>query len=315
AEQIVSPPVQEQPEEVPRGEEPVEPVAQPSPLPRKAKKRPASKKTGGKTSGLVACATHTGGDKETQEDNQGAYYAGVVEPWKVLIIADGVTDSPHGGAAAKIAVSTLRSAIVQAHFAKEGMNDGLLEQAYARAASILRQFYDKDETLKGEYEAWQTYQTNIIAIIEDETDFWITYLGDGNIFLHRGELQEDKVVQLVIPGSDDATPAGVLCADESRSKPVYFRFSKSLLAGETIITGSNSAFQLQGEEPAFTIKGMLDLLRNSGHLKSNGKLQDALGSFLGVLAGKGSLRDDATIGLIISPKALDSLLNRRGKTA
>jgi len=246
--------------------------------------------------GLIACSTHRG----LKEENRDRCKCDDFGPYKVLVLADGVTRSLHGGQAAEIAVNTFYEVIKNACGARKEIGISVLREAYQEAVEKLKQVA-KSETSESE----NRYETTVIAIVEAEDRFFITYLGDGRIYLVRGDLEHG--VQLMITHKVGLALGGALGPYGLLSKPVYMEHSKSFESGEVIVAGTDGAFELETEGSEPTIRQILKMLKNKDGLHSNDALTKTLNLFLEDLASKHSLYDNATIGIIITEKAKDKL--------
>lgn len=246
--------------------------------------------------GLIACSTHRG----LKEENQDRCKYGDFGSHKMLVLADGVTRSLHGGEAAEIAVNTFYEVIKNACFARKEMDISVLMEAYKKTAQKLKQVA-KRETSESE----NRYETTVIAIVEAEDQFLITYLGDGRIYLVRGDLEQG--IQLMITHKVGHALEGAVGPYGLLNKPVYIEHSKSFKSGEVIVAGTDGAFELETEGSEPTIRHILKMLKNKEGLHSNDALAKNLNLFLEDLASKNSLYDNATIGIIITEKAKDKL--------
>ena len=247
----------------------------------------------------MACSTHRG----LKEENQDRCKCGDFGMHKILVLADGVTRSLHGGQAAEIAVNTFYDVIRNASDVRKEMDMSVFKDAHKETVEKLKQVA-KCETSESE----NRYETTVIAIVEAEDRFLITYLGDGRIYLVRGDLEQG--IQLMITHKVGLALGGALGPYELLSKPVYIEHSKSFKSGEMIIAGTDGAFELETEESEPTIRQIMNRLKNKDALQSNNALTQTLKLFLENLASNSSLYDNATLGAIITEKAQDKLVTQ-----
>ena len=241
-----------------------------------------------KAQALIACATQKG-DKPENEDRG---KPGRIGDWKVVVIADGVTNCRCGGEAAQIATDVLYSRIEEAGNQGERIGIQVLQEAYEKAVKKLgeeamKRFGKKEEGY---------FQTTIIAVIEGEDSFFITYLGDGRSYLMRGDLQQGA--QLMVPHGSGNVLRGGLTATGLVSNPVFIEHSKSFHSGEIVIVGTDGAFS--DKEAVFEL---FETLKNKDALLNDTSLQQAIARWLKERTDRGLVTDDATVGILISDKA------------
>lgn len=249
--------------------------------------------------GLVACSTHKG----LKEENQDRCKCGDFRMHKILVLADGVTRSLHGGQAAEIAVNTFYDVIRNASDVRKEMDISVFKDAYKKTVEKLKQVAKCENS-----ESENRYETTVIAIVEAEDRFLITYLGDGRIYLVRGDLEHG--IQLMITHKIGSALGGALGPYELLSQPVYIEHSKSFKSGEMIVVGTDGAFELETEGSEPTIRQIINRLKNKDTLQSNNALTQTLKLFLENLASNSSLYDNATLGVIITEKAKDKLVTQ-----
>lgn len=248
--------------------------------------------------GLIACATHKG----LKEENQDRCRCGDLDSFKILVLADGVTRSLRGGQAADIAVNTFYD-VIKESCVSGSMDIMTFKRAYKLTVENLKQAAKYDIS-----ESENKFETTIIAIVESEDRFFITYLGDGRIYLIRGDLEQG--IQLMVTHRVGFALGGALAPYGLLSNPVYIEHSKSFNAGEIIVAGTDGAFELETEEYTPVIKQVLDKLRNKNVLRDNGTLTEALNTLLQELAKSRSLHDNASLGVIITERAKERLVNK-----
>lgn len=240
----------------------------------------------------MACSTHRG----LKEENQDRCKCGDFGLHKILVLADGVTRSLHGGQAAEIAVNTFYEVMKNALDVRKEMDISVFREAYQETARKLKQVA-KCETSESE----NRYETTIVAIVEAEDRFFITYLGDGRIYLVRGDMEQG--IQLMITHKVGLALGGALGPYGMLGEPVFIEHSKSFKSGEIIVAGTDGAFELETEGGEPTIRQILNRLKNKDALQSNDALAKSLNIFLEDLANQHFLYDNATIGVIITERA------------
>jgi hypothetical protein len=245
--------------------------------------------------GLIACSTHRG----LKEENQDRCRCGDLGSYKILVLADGVTRTFRGGQAADIAVNTFYDVVKKACDAEE-MDISVFKRAYGVTVEHLEQTAKKEIS-----ESEHRFETTLIAIVESEDRFFITYLGDGRIYLVRGDLEQG--IQLMVTHRVGLALGGALAPYGLLSSPVYIEHSKSFTAGEVIVTGTDGAFELETEGYEPVIRQVLHRLKNKNVLRNNDALTETLKTFLQELADTQSLHDNATIGVIITERAKNRL--------
>ena len=248
--------------------------------------------------GILACCTQIG----PKDENQDRYKCGTIGPWKTLVIADGVTRSLHGEQAAEIAVGIFYETLEQAHNAGQELGTALFREAYERVAERLRSTGETSPAEGGGSE------TTLIGVVESDDRFFVTYLGDGRVYLVRGDLQ--KGVQLMITHGVGSALGGALGSYGLLGQPVYVEHSKSINSGEVFVTVTDGAFYIElGENEPPTITQILGRLGDSKEMLSSSEaLEEGLGRFLQDLDDRGLLVDNATLGIIITERAKEGLV-------
>jgi hypothetical protein len=248
--------------------------------------------------GLIACSSLRG----TKPKNEDQYKVGYLGDWKVLFIADGVTNSPFGGEAAQIVVNAFHEEIEQTHKRRKRLRVNVLERAYRRAIVQL------GNTALEKLGKRDGFETTIIGIIESEDNFLVTYLGDGRIYLVRGDLEQG--IQLMVTHRTGNVLGGALGAYGLTGQPVYIQHSKSFASGEIIIAGTDGAFEVGNGGDKAPVLQVLERLKDKRALQDDSSLAQAVSSMLQDFADKGLLNDDATLGIIVSGKAHKALLEK-----
>jgi hypothetical protein len=250
------------------------------------------------TRGLVACFSFKG----MKLENEDWHRVGRIGGLKVLLIADGVTNSRFGGAAAKIAVDSFYEEVERAHSLRKRITKRVLRRAYKSAVNNLREAAVEKLGQK------EGFETTLIAVIETDNEFVITYLGDGRIYLVRGDLEHG--IQLMVTHGVGGVLGGALGSYGLTGKPVYIEHSKSFSSGEIIIAGSDGAFEVGDGASADTIIKLLEKLKEKNVLADDTSLQQTIVAVLEGMSNQGLLGDDATIGIIISDTARRTLMEK-----
>lgn len=249
--------------------------------------------------GLLACSTNIG----LKLENQDRFRCDDVGSCKILVLADGVTKSDHGGQAAEIAADTFYEVIKSACDSQGVMGVKVFQEAYQKTIERLKKVA-QSETPENE----KTYETTVIAIVEVEDRFHITYLGDGKIYLVRGDME--RGIQLMITHTVGPSLGGALGPYDLLSEPVYVEHSKSFKSGEIIVAGTDGAFDWEAGEGNQPIVQILEILKNKDALCKQETLQQALDLFLRNLGDCKCLGDNATLGVILTEKARDALVTK-----
>lgn len=241
--------------------------------------------------GLIACSSLKG-MKPKNEDRHRVAHLG---RRKVLLIADGVTNSRFGGEAAQIVVNAFYEEIEQAGILRKRITVRVLKKAYQRAVEKL-----SEAALErlGEKEG---FETSIIGVIEAKNKFLITYLGDGRVYLVRGDLEQG--IQLMVTHRKGSGLGGALGPYGLTGQPVYVEHSKSFNSGEIIIAGSDGAFEAENTGSKSTVIQVLAKLRERDALLDDSSLEQAIDALLQDISKQSPLSDDATLGIIVSDKA------------
>lgn len=248
--------------------------------------------------GLVACSSCRG----KKPKNEDRCKVGRIGRWKVLLIADGVTNSRFGGEAAQITVDTFYEELERVDSLKRKITRRMLKNAYQSAVGKLR------EAALHKLAKKEGYETTVMAIIEAENAFVITYLGDGRIYLVRGDLEQG--IQLMVTHGVGGVLGGALGPYGLVGKPVYIEHSKSFNSGEIIIAGSDGAFEVGNGAIKATVIKMLEKLADRNVLFNDINLQQAITAVLEDMFNQGLISDDATLGIVVSDKARKTLMEK-----
>jgi hypothetical protein len=249
--------------------------------------------------GLVACCSRKGHHGPENEDR---YRVGRIGESKVLLIADGVTSSRFGGEAAQIVVDTFYEVLERAGKLQGRTTIHRFQAAYQLAVCRL----SESSLLKfGKHEG---YETTVIAIVEANDEFVITYLGDGRIYLVRGDLEQG--IQLMVSHGVGGALGGAVGPYGLVGKPVYILHSKSFNSGEVVVAGTDGAFELGEGAVKATVIRMRDRLADTNALHDDACLQQAIVAVLDEMFGEDLLSDDATLGVLVSDKARKTLSER-----
>lgn len=248
--------------------------------------------------GLIACSSFKG-KKPKNEDRCRVSRIG---RWKVLLIADGVTNSQYGGEAAQIAVDTFYEELERVDSLKRRITRRILKNAYQSALGKIR------EAALHKLAKEEGYETTAMAIIETENAFVITYLGDGRIYLVRGDLEQG--IQLMVTHGVGGVLGGALGPYGLVGKPVYIEHSKSFNSGEIIIAGSDGAFEVGNGAIKATVIKMLEKLADRNALFNDINLQQAITAVLEDMFNQDLINDDATLGIVVSDKAQKTLMEK-----
>lgn len=251
---------------------------------RRVKHQPVVHKTDQLSSGFTAVSSHRG-PKRINEDR---ICSGSSWGLRYMAIADGLGGYPHAGDAAQIAVNTLQSHMQDMIQKNKLAQLSQLRQVYTRAASEIKK-------AASDAKGWKT---TMLCVIERPEDFLISYLGDGQIYLIRGDAE--IAVPLMVGHRVGGLLAGVL-GPELTAEPVIMQISKSFRSGEIIVAGSDGIFdsEIQQVKPDL----LMDLIKCfKGQLKTE-EPTTILYRFLDQLNTQNLLNDNASLGLIVTENA------------
>jgi serine/threonine protein phosphatase PrpC len=251
---------------------------------RKVKHQPIIHETGRFSSGFTAVSSHKG-PKRINEDR---ICSGSSWGLHYMVIADGLGGYPHGGDAAQIAVNTFQSQIKDIKRKDQPLQCTWIKQVYQRAA---KQIKKAASNARG-------WKTTLLCVIERPEDFLISYLGDGQIYLIRGDAE--IAVPLMVGHRVGGLLAGVL-GPELTAEPVTMQLSKSFRSGEIIVAGSDGVFnpEIQQVKPDL----LMDLIKCYKDQIKTEEPTAILFRFLDQLHTQNLLDDNASLGLIVTGNA------------
>lgn len=237
--------------------------------------------------GIVGCATHIG-SKNVNED----YCVSVsMKRWKAVILADGVSSAQRGGEAAKLVTDAFLGVLIKAENNKQRMSSKLLKTCYNEASEKLK--YAASEIItKG-----QELQTTLIAIIETYDRFFITYLGDGDIWLRRND---GWAIPLMIPHKKGSLLSGGLTEAGIKGTPVFIEYSNSFASGTMIIAGTDGVFDIEGGID--TLISELEQVLHNNQPDADTNFNLTIDDLLKKLHEKYKFSDNATLGVIVTGK-------------
>jgi serine/threonine protein phosphatase PrpC len=248
--------------------------------------------------GLIACSSLMG----KKPKNEDRCRVGRTDRWKVLIVADGVTNSQYSGDAAQITVDTFYEELERFENLKRKIIKPILKNAYQSAVFKLR------EAALNKLSKEEGYETTVMAILEARNAFVISYLGDGGIYLVRGDLGQG--VELMVTHRVGGVLKGALGPYGLVGKPVYIEHSKSFNSGEIIMAGSDGIFGEGNTARKATVDKILEKFTDRNVLLSDSNLQQAIAAVLEDMFNQGLISDDATLGIVISDKAHKTLMEK-----
>jgi|GEM_PF-2896759 len=252
---------------------------------RKTKNQPSVRKVTQPCSGFVAASTHKG-PKRINEDR---ICTGSSRDLRYIAIADGLGGYPHGGDAAQIAVDTFQTQIKAIKQKDTPVEIEWIRHVYTTAA----------RKIKKAASGALGWKTTMLCVIEKPGDFFISYLGDGQIYLIRGDAE--IAVPLMAGHRVNGLLAGVI-GPELTAEPVIIQLSKSFRSGEIVVAGSDGVFnpEIQQAKPEL----LMDLIRS---IKDQPKSEDpnaVIFNFLEELHLQNLLDDNASLGLIMTDNAV-----------
>ena len=252
--------------------------------PRKKKKSIITSQNTDSPTSIITVASHYG-PKRINEDR---VCCGSSWGQNYIAVADGLGGYPHGGDAAQIAIETFQN-----YIKKMKQKDAL--QSY----TFLQQVYQEaSRKIKKKASYTHGWKTTLLCVIERQQDFLISYLGDGQIYLIRGDMQ--IAVPLMVGHRVNGLLAGVLGPDLTAA-PASLQLSKSFQSGEIIVAGTDGIFDSRIEQIRPNL--LVDLI-GFIHSSLNTKQPDTiLYDFLDQLNTQGLICDNASLGVIITAKA------------
>jgi hypothetical protein len=250
--------------------------------------RPDTTGVDGRLPGLVASVSHKG----VKSVNEDWVHADSLGQWQMFALADGVSSSLRAEEAARICVDTFFEVVGHASTVGKKMSVGIFRKAYRRCAERLR--YASQGIMLERPEL----QTTLIAVVEASEGIFMTYLGDGEIWLMNAD---GWAIPLMIPHSDGSLLTGALTADGIKGNPVFIEYSKSFDSGEIVIAGTDGAFGTEGGAKAL-IPRVQEML-TAEQAADNGELEKGLYGLLEALHKEHSLGDNASLGVIVTSTA------------
>lgn len=239
-------------------------------------------------SSIVAAATHAG-PKRINED---AVTVGSSWCHNLVTIADGVGGREKGKEAAETAVRVFNGSIKTKIRQSGTIHCEDIKPIYEQAARAIREKkYGK---------------TTLISIIEKPRYFIISYLGDGQAYFLRGDTEAG--VPLVIGHRKNGLLGGTI-GEILTAEPVVMQVSKAFISGEIVIAGTDGIFsdEIRSKKPEL----LSELLTTIKNASEDTNFTQVLYDFLDDLNKDNLLEDNATLGIIITRRAVDSMLKAR----
>jgi len=239
---------------------------------------------------IVAVATHAGPKK----NNEDAVMMGSSWCHNYITIADGVGGCAKSKEAAEIATKVFTTLIknrIQKHGTIQYQD---IKPIYEQAAKSIR-----DNKLG---------KTTLISIIEKPKCFIFSYLGDGQAYLLRGDTEAG--VPLMIGHRKNGLLGGVISSSLT-AEPVIMQISKGFISGEIIIAGTDGLFNedIHKKRPDL-LSELITTIRNT---PMTTKFTQVLYDFLDKLNCENVLEDNASLGIIMTNKAAETLVKARCK--
>lgn len=242
-----------------------------------------------KITSIVGCASHIG-SKNINED----YCISVnMKGWKAVILADGVGSAQRGGEAAKLVTDAFLGTLAKAENNNQRMSVKLLKACYHEASESLKHAASFENNVKG-----QDLQTTLIAIMETSDRFFITYLGDGDVWLRRND---GWAIPLMIPHKKGSLLSGGLTDSGIKGNPVFIEYSNSFSPGTMIIAGTDGVFDIEGGID--TLISELKEILEKNYPETDSDFNLSLVNLLDKLHMKYKFCDNSTLGVIISGKS------------
>lgn len=243
--------------------------------------------------GFAACASHIG-SKNLNED---ACRAISIGEWNAIVLADGVGSSIRAYEAAQTAVEVFSNVMADTYSAKKDMPFSVLKECYDKTSKRLVGLASEASSVQPEL------QTTVIAAIETNDKFYISYLGDGDIWLRRGD---GWAIPLMIPHTAGTLLAGGLTGTGMKGSPVFIEYSKSFRSGMMLLAGTDGVFDIEGgintlmTELVVAIKELVP--------STNYDLEMTLAKFLDHMHEKYRFSDNATLGILASINAMSQII-------
>jgi len=242
--------------------------------------------------GIIGVATHKG----PKMFNEDVVLEGSSWGINFLILADGLGGCSHGGNAAKLTANTFHDEIekIIKTSGKVQFND--IEPIYYSCAAKIKKH---SRNGKG-------WKTTVICVVENQDDLLITYLGDGQVYLVRGDVESG--IPLMVGHRVNGLLGGVV-GPEITARPVIIRISKAFTKGEIIIAGTDGIFnpELKTAKPEL----LMELLAYIREKIRTDSMNNILRHFIDELYAQDLLNDNASLGVIITSRAHTTILNRR----
>lgn len=235
-------------------------------------------------SSIVAVASHRG-PRRINEDMVGS---GSSQGLNYIILADGLGGYPHGRDAAQVAVKTFKREVEKIIARKKIIKYNDIKPMY-RKTSV------KVKKLARNSQGWKT---TIICVIERPDDFLVSYLGDGQVYLVRGDTE--SAVPLMVGHRVKGLLGGVL-GPEITAEPIIIQISKAFRSGEIIVAGTDGIFnqEIYTKKPNL-LTDLISCLQNRFTMKEP---NDILIRYLDQLHVHHLLDDNASLGVIMTRKA------------
>jgi len=243
---------------------------------------------------IVACATYAG-FYSINED-----YCGYkdLETARVLAVADGVSGSPEGEVASRIAVEAFLKKIEEDAQKVDGKIDRqIIQAAYDEACAAIR--------------AHARGSTTFISVVELEDRFLFTYVGDGAIVLTTGNLK--YATNLLIPHLGYAGAlTRTLNAQVEHIKPAYIEVEKGFEDGEIVLVGTDGA--LPRGQVLKTAQMVLEKLRQTCQEEGESFSENSVRRVLkNIVENVLEFDDNRTLGLVLTKKAVSYWLQHGRK--
>jgi hypothetical protein len=242
--------------------------------------------------GVVGIATHQG----PRRINEDQICAGSSWGINYVVLADGLGGYHHAGDAARIAVRTFRDRIELIGRNNRTIQYEDIREIYAKVTFEIQKHTSVNN-------GWKT---TIICVIERPRDILVTYLGDGQVYLVRGD--SEAAISLAIGHRVNGRLGGVI-GPEMTAEPVIMRISKSFRSGEIIVAGTDGVFNhdVTNAKPSLLKELVTYIQMNISREKPN----EILARFLYQLYSQDLLDDNASLGLVVTGKAREYISKRR----
>jgi serine/threonine protein phosphatase PrpC len=273
--------------------------------------------------GLTAAATK--GDKNPNQDAFSFSEAGQAQ---ILAVADGVGSAVDSHLASRLAVDEFVISVAERLRRGEFISLSILTEVWLEVAQKLRTLYSDNKQLYPE--GITALQTTLLTVVEEPGQYWLGVLGNGSVYMARGDffrfpdhiwpwcITDLNITHQVLDLHGSGRLMGYLSGEGQIGLPRLYCIKKDDIDGEFFVLTTDGVSSLDQTKELRDNSGriahlvsphVISLLMQyvkpvvvgkSAHSASNAALQQALELFL----ASSRFDDDATVGVLLSPRAL-----------